>query len=149
MRRRFVLDTNIYIHSFRDPVANTELVRFHESAGAGEYLSSVVVQELRAGTRALADRRRLERHLIDHFIRVGRVVTPTATAWAAAGDVLAALRAREGLQLGGVSKALGNDILLAMSCREAGLMLVTDNVRDFARIAAVMKFDYTTRWPGM
>src|SRR2546421_2953558 len=38
---------------------------------------------------------------------------------------------REGPDLGRLSKAFGNDVLLALSCREAGIVLVTDNARDF------------------
>jgi len=34
-----------------------------------------------------------------------------------------------------------------MSCRESGIVLVTKNVRDFARIAAVRPFDFVPPWP--
>jgi len=46
-----------------------------------------------------------------------------------------------------VSKSFGNDVLLALSCREAGLVLVTDNRRDFERIARVAPFDFVDPWP--
>jgi hypothetical protein len=46
-----------------------------------------------------------------------------------------------------VSRSFVNDILLAMSCREAGVVLVTENVRDFARIAEVRAFDSCRRGP--
>lgn len=147
--RRYVVDTNVFIDAFRRPTANAELVRFHELAGPGEYLSSVVVQELRAGVRSAADRRRLERHLIERFAAAGRILTPSALAWARAGDVFAALRAREGLTPDRISKAFGNDVMLALSCREAGFVLITDNERDFARIAKVVAFDFTVRWPDL
>ena len=46
-----------------------------------------------------------------------------------------------------MSKSFGNDVLLALSCREAGLVLVTDNGRDFERIARVVPFDFVAPWP--
>ena len=146
-RRRYVLDTNIYIDAFRQPQANVELIRFHEQAGPGEYLSSVVIQELRAGVQSTTALRRLERHVIDRYASVGRILTPSAASWSAAGDVFAALRARQGVDLWRMSKAFGNDVMLALSCREAGFVLVTDNERDFARIAEIAPFDYVMRWP--
>ena len=47
-----------------------------------------------------------------------------------------------------VSKSFVNDILLALWCREAGCMLVTDNERDFQRIRRYVRFDYVKPWPG-
>ena len=75
-------------------------------------------------------------------------MTPSANAWERSGTVLAELVQRERLALRQVSKAFGNDILLALSCREAGLVLVTDNTRDFARIARVASFEFTSPWPS-
>jgi predicted nucleic acid-binding protein len=61
--------------------------------------------------------------------------------------VLAELGRCEGLDVSRVSKAFGNDVLLALSCREAGIALVTDNERDFTRIARVVAFEYVQPWP--
>lgn len=53
----------------------------------------------------------------------------------------------EGLDLAHVSKAFPNDLLLALSCREAGCVLVTENERDFARIRRFVPFDFVAPWP--
>jgi len=148
VERKYVLDTNLFIHGFRDPTANAALQRFHYLFAPFEYLSAVVMQELRAGVRSAADRRALDRHVLERFTRRGRVVTPSAQAWADSGDNLAALVRREGLELARVSKAFGNDILLALSCRETELVLVTDNRRDFERIARLVRFDFVDPWPA-
>jgi hypothetical protein len=66
---------------------------------------------------------------------------------ARAGAVHPALVRREGLEPARVSKAFGNDIFLALSCREAGPVLVTDNRRDFERIARLVRFDFVDPWP--
>jgi predicted nucleic acid-binding protein len=123
------------------------LQRFHLAFAPFEYLSSVVAQELLAGTRSRVDRRKLERHVLDVFARRNRVVTPSARAWRESGAVLAELARREGLELARVSKAFGNDVLLACSCRETGLVLVTENARDFSRIARFARFDFVDAWP--
>jgi predicted nucleic acid-binding protein len=81
------------------------------------------------------------------FHRRGRVVVPSGQAWADSGGVLGRLSRREGLELPRLSKAFGNDVLLALSCREAGLVLITDNTRDFARIARVTDFEFVEPWP--
>jgi predicted nucleic acid-binding protein len=146
--RKFVLDTNLFIRAFRDPAANAELQRFHQLFAPFEYLSAVVAQELRAGARSAADRRRLERHVLAPYARRDRVVTPSSQAWHDSGDLFAELSRREGLEIGRLSKAFGNDVLLALSCREQGLVLVTDNRRDFERIAWVLPFHFVDRWPS-
>jgi hypothetical protein len=38
--------------------------------------------------------------------------------------------------------------LLALSCREAGCVFVTDNARDFHPIHRYAPFDYVKPWPG-
>src|SRR5689334_16556816 len=101
--RKDVLDTNLFIRAFRDPEANAALQRFHQLFASFEYLSAVVVQELRAGARATADRRRLERHVLDPYIRRGRLITPSARAWQKSGDVPATLAREEGLALARIS----------------------------------------------
>ena len=53
----------------------------------------------------------------------------------------------EGLELSRVSKSFANDILLALSCRESGCVLVTENHRDFARIQRLVNFEFVAPWP--
>jgi predicted nucleic acid-binding protein len=53
----------------------------------------------------------------------------------------------EGLELARVSKAFANDVLLALSCREAGCVLVTGNTRNFGRIRRFAPFDFVSPWP--
>jgi predicted nucleic acid-binding protein len=135
------------MRAFRDPVANEELQEFHRSWAPLEYLSSVVSQELRSGVRRPADRRALERHVLGVYEKVGRLITPSATAWNQSGDVLSALMRDEGLEISRVSRSFSNDILLALSCRESGCVLVTENHRDFARIRKFAQFEFVAPWP--
>ena len=145
---KYVVDTQLFINAFRQSDAAEALERFHHGYAPFEYLSVVVAQELRAGVRRPADLKLLERYLLSVFERAGRIVTPSADAWQKSGDVLAAMAKREGLELARVPKAFANDILLAMSCRESGCVLITENTRDFARIRRFVTFDFVAPWPG-
>lgn len=145
--RKYALDTQLFINAFRDPAANEALQQFHRGIAPFEYLSVIVAQELRAGVRRLEDRRALERHVLDVFERVNRMLTPSATAWHTSGDVLAQMARKDGLEIGRISKAFANDVLLALSCREAGCVLVTGNTRDFERIRRFVPFHFTKPWP--
>jgi predicted nucleic acid-binding protein len=146
--RKYVLDTQLFINAFRDPAANEALQQFHRSFAPFEYLSVIVAQELRAGIQRSRDGRALERHVLNVFERAHRTITPSADAWHRSGDLLAEMARKEGLEIGRVSKAFANDALLAVSCREAGCVLVTDNERDFQRIRRFLPFEFIKPWPG-
>ena len=126
--RKYVLDTNLFIHAFREPRANAELQRFHQAFAPFEYLSVIVAQELRAGIRARGDRQRLERSVLDVYRRRGRLIAPSPQVGRIRVTCCQIGPARRARSCQG-SKAFGNDILLALSCRESGLVLLTDNRR--------------------
>jgi predicted nucleic acid-binding protein len=145
--RKYVLDTQLYISGFRDQAANEALQLFHRLFAPSEYLSAVVAQELRAGIQRPRDLRALDRHVLRVYERAARTITPSASAWHRSGDVLAQMARKEGLEVARVSKAFANDVLLAVSCREAGCVLITDNLRDFRRIRRFVDFEFVKPWP--
>lgn len=146
--RRFVLDTQLFINGFRAGPANDALQQFHRVFAPFEYLSVIVAQELRSGVRRPQDRRALERHVLQVFERANRVIVPSRDAWHRSGDVLSEMARREGLEIARVTKAFGNDVLLALSCRESGCVLVSDNQRDFERIGRFVDVECVRPWPG-
>lgn len=146
MPRKLALDSNLFIDAFRDPDEEARLLAFHAQFAPFEYLSAIVVLELRAGARA-AIASRLQANVFDPFERRGRIFAPSFESWKRAGAVLGALAEREGLRLADVSRGFLNDVLLAASCREHGVCLVTRNVRDFARIQRVLGFEFVEAWP--
>jgi len=147
--RKYVLDTQLFINAFRDPVVNGELLQFHRAFSPFERFSVIVAQELRAGVKRPQDGKTLERNVLKVFQRANRTITPSADAWHRSGDLLAEIARQEGLEVARVSKAFANDVLLALSCREAGCVLVTDNERDFQRIRRFVQFDFMKPWPGV
>jgi predicted nucleic acid-binding protein len=146
--RKYVLDTLLFINAFRDSTANEALQQFHRVFAPFEYLSVVVAQELRAGVKRVEDRRTLERHVLNVFKRANRTITPSSKAWHRSGSILAEMSRKEGLEVARLSKSFANDVLLALSCREAGCVLITDNARDFSRIRRFTQFEFTKPWPG-
>ena len=146
--RKYVLDTQLFINAFRDPVANEALQRFHRAFSPFEHFSVIVAQELRAGVRQPSDRKALERNVLRVFERAGRTITPSPETWHRSGDLLSEMAKQEGLEVARVSKAFANDILLALSCRESGCVLVTENDRDFSRIRRFTPFEYMRPWPA-
>jgi predicted nucleic acid-binding protein len=146
--RKYILDTQLFIDAFRDPTANEALQQFHRVFAPFEHLSVIVAQELRAGVQRPQDRQALERHVLRVFRRANRTITPSADAWHRSGSLLAEMARKEALEIARISKSFANDVLLALSCREAGCVLVTDNERDFERIRRFVQFDFTKPWPG-
>ncbi len=142
--RRYTVDTNLYVDALRTADGNAALRAFHAAYAPFEHLSAVVVQELRAGVRGRAAAK-LESAIIAPFERRGRLIAPSYTAWKESGRVLAELIGP--MDWREVSRSFVNDVLLAMSCRESGVVLVTNNVRDCARIADVRPFDFVPPWP--
>jgi predicted nucleic acid-binding protein len=145
--RRFVLDTNVYIAADRDVAKAEELASFYAAWLPVTWLHAVVVQELLLGA---VDARRgalIRQAYVRPFESRARMVTPTFANWARSGEVVAELVRAKVVSPGGVATSFLNDVLLAVSCRSAGLTLVTNNTRDFERISRVERFDFVAPWP--
>jgi predicted nucleic acid-binding protein len=146
---KYALDTNIFIDAFRDPTAEATLLRFLEGALPFTFLSAVVMQDLAAGARTSVQTRELDRAVFRPFVRRQRVFTPTADAFIQSGRLLAAVAAREGWPAVHDNPSLLNDALLATSCRERGITLITSDT-DFDRFAPFMKgWRHTAPWPEL
>ena len=145
--RKYALDSNCYIDATREPVARDALEAFTAREAPRLYLSAVVAAELRAGCRSSRDRRQLEDHVLAPFVRRGRILTPSRAAWDALGLTLSQLREEGALQLASMPRGFAFDVLIAFSCREAGVVLVTRNTRDMERIRSVFRFEFVAPFP--
>lgn len=146
--RKYVIDTNLYVRAWRDPVERANLKAFIATAGPGIYLHSVVGAELLAGSVTPAIRRQTEEQFIAPFERRDRVVTPQHGTWKRAGAVMGRLIKAKRVFETGVTRSFFNDCLLAASAREEGLTIVTDNHRDFELINSVERVRFVAPWPG-
>jgi predicted nucleic acid-binding protein len=145
--RKYVLDTQLYVNAYRSRDAAAELERFYSSFTPCCYLSSVVLHELLIGSSDPAKARQIQQETAMPFKRTGRIIAPSHSAWERSAETLARLAWEEGLDRSTVPKSFVNDILLAASCREAGVTLVTENTRDFLRIRRLIRFEFTAPWP--
>ncbi len=144
---KYALDTNVFIDAFRDTAAEAALHTFLERALPFTFLSAVVMQELAAGARTPRQARELERWVFRPFLRRHRVFAPTATAFVSSGRVIAAVAAREGWRAVHDNPSLLNDALLAASCRERGITLITQD-GDFDRLAPLLgRWRHVAPWP--
>ena len=144
---KYALDTNIFIDGFRSEETQAEVFAFLKQALPFTYLSAVVMQELATGARTADAARNLQRGVFDPFERRRRVFAPTSAAFVDSGRALAAVASQEGWQLFDENPSLPNDALIAASCREHGITLITRDA-DFKRLAPFVKgFRYSAPWP--
>ena len=144
---KYVLDTNIFVQADRDPAWAEQLAAFYLAFLPATFLHAIVVQEVLVAALSIQRGRTLYESYVAPFESRRRVLTPTYTAWRRSGQVVAALIQQRRLSPGGFSRSFLNDVLLAVSCREAGAVLITTNVADFARIRAVEPFRFVEPWP--
>jgi predicted nucleic acid-binding protein len=91
--------------------------------------------------------RELQQMVFAPFERRRRVFAPSAVAFVESGRALAGLAAAEGWQTAAESPSLLNDALIAVSCREQGITLITKDT-DFKRLAPFVRgFHYSAPWP--
>ena len=133
-----LLDSSIYITALRKADQYTLSLRGLDSSRP-VWLSAVVLQELYAGATgtAVAAVERLEYD----FGKAGRLFAPSNGDWARAGRLLARLAARYDYEQVGKAR-LTNDALIATSAGRLGILVITKNVRDFARLEEFQHF----RW---
>jgi predicted nucleic acid-binding protein len=105
-----------------------------------------VILELRAGARTPGQAKVLEQEVVRRFARANRVFTPSADAFSTAGRLLATLANREGWTAD-AHPSLVHDALLAASCRESGVILITRD-SDFGRFKNLLRgWRFVAPWP--
>jgi predicted nucleic acid-binding protein len=134
LRQKAVLDTSFLIEHFRKgSVYDTflNLNRFYHIT-----FSSVVLMELLSGAYDTK-----EQKLIEQIKNNFTVMTVTERQWYVAGNVM--LRLRKDKKIDPLRiKCLLADILIAVSARDIGAVLITRNEKDFKLIREVLDFKY-------
>jgi predicted nucleic acid-binding protein len=136
VKPKAVPDTSFLIEHFRKETvqeAFLNLNRYYHIA-----FSSVVLMELLAGA---FDPK--ERKLIDQIARNFTVISMTAQQWFLCGEIMMKLRRDKKVDRERV-KGLLADILIALSVRGTGAVLITRNEKDFKLIREVYDFKYLT-----
>jgi tRNA(fMet)-specific endonuclease VapC len=124
---RYLLDTNILSALIRQPQGPVAVTLARR--GYGTVCTSIVVAaELRFGARKLGSKTLTGK--VDDLL--GSI--PVLSLDAGADDIYAEIR----LQLEQAGTPIGpNDLLIAAHALESGLTLVTDNAKEFGRIAGL------------
>lgn len=134
MKPKAVLDTSFLVGHFRKNTVRESflnLTRYYHVA-----FSSVVLMELLAGA---FDPK--ERKLVEQITRNFTVITVTERQWFLCGEIMMRLRKDRKIDRERV-KGLLADILIALSVRDAGAVLITKNEKDFKLIREVYDFKY-------
>lgn len=132
--QRIVIDTNVYVDWINDGLY--EAVIFQRDAV--KHLSSVVMMELAAGAFSTRDRT-FVREIGSAFGRVNRIIAPTVAAYQEAGEVLRRLQESFDYTLSS-AYGLANDVLIALSARSIGAVVITQNEQDFVAIQKIRPF---------
>ena len=144
---KYVLDTNLYIRAFRSEEGKLALQGFLASFTPSTYLSSVVAHELLVGANTDSKARDIDARIVEPLRKVGRLITPTHTAWTDSAGAIARMARKENRSLRSIPKSLIHDYLLAASCRESGMTLITENVEDLKDVRRYLRFEYVPPWP--
>lgn len=145
--RKYVVDTNLYIAADRDVAKAEEMIQFYSAFLPFTYLHAVVAQELLLGAVDTRRGQLIHEACIAPFETRGRLINPSFQSWKRSGQIVATLVQRRVISPGGFGRSFLNDVLLAVSCREAGATLITNNIADFERIRQVERFDFVAPWP--
>jgi predicted nucleic acid-binding protein len=133
-----LFDTSVFISALRRGDDGVVAIR-RLSADSPLWLSAVVLEELYAGAS------RQDIHLFERlerdFTQVRRVVVPNLSDWTDAARILARLAARYHHEKIGRAR-LANDALIAMGAARLGITVVTENSRDFQRLAEFRPFQW-------
>ena len=125
--RLLLFDTSILIPMIREKTYEDLFQRALQAGRAR--LSSVVMQELYAGTRTPSDKKNYDR-LNRTFLSQGHMIVPNHDDWILSGILLAQYQQRYGAV---EPQDHINDILIALSAVRASATLVTENTIDMER----------------
>ena len=142
---RYVLDTQHFIDVLRDRPAATAVLAFVQRFVAALDFHAVVGAELLFGAHGRGEPEAIRRRFIARF-KPHRVIVPEAADLLAAGDVIRAMAEQRGPHPELERRNFWNDVLIAVSCRRRGVVLLTRDP-DHDRIAPFAGHAYRSTLP--
>ena len=122
---KYMLDTNICVYLIKKKPENA-LIKLHSNMGDGISISAITLAELIHGVEASAYPGKNELAL-NQFLSIADILPFDDEAAAEYGKICATLR-RQGTPIGVMY------MLIAAHAKAKGLIIVTNNVREFERI---------------
>ena len=135
MQEKVVFDTSVYIGVFNHGLFQDEIDGFNKVM----YLVHPVLHEL----WIVAKEKKEINHLINFgakFIKLGRLVVPSASTQVVIGQVCHKLRSSG--KLDPVNPRIYNDVCIGLLARQIGATVVTVNISDFEEIHQVIDFRF-------
>lgn len=143
---RYVLDTQHYIDLLRDRPEAADVVAFMTRFVAAVEFHAVVGAELLFGARGRGEPDAIRQRFVDRF-KPNRVIVPDANDILTAGDVIRQMSEQLGRHPELERRNFWNDVLIAVSCRRRGVILLSSDP-DHERIAAFVGHEYSPAFPG-
>ncbi len=134
MRQKAVLDTSFLIEHFRKGTVQEIFLNLNKYYHVTS--STVVLMELLSGA---FDKK--EQKLIGQIKKNFTIIGVTERQWYLAGDIMLKLRRDKRIDPLRIRNLLA-DILLAVSVRDIGAILITKNEKDFRLIREIFDFGY-------
>lgn len=125
-----IIDTCIYIDHYRKDLYRKELAEL-------QYVvrnSSVVIAELSRGCLTPS-----ESEVIEDLAGLSPLITPTENNWLESGSLLSTLAQRKNTSPQKI-RDLHFDVLIALSARSIGAIVITNNQKDFEDIQRLKYF---------
>ena len=143
----YAIDSSVYIPALRNGNELVALRQFLRMARRNVVVAGVVAMELRAGASTAQHVNAVDA-LLDQYAQRERVIAASYAAHVEAGRVLAALVARERVVRAQAPRSLTADVLIATTCREHDVVLITANDGDFTAIQRHLRgFRFIAPWP--
>lgn len=133
---KVILDTSIYIPFISEGVTHP-ILELEESIPI-IYMSAVVIEELYAGAHDRKTIKLLDK-LYNTFQSLDRLVAPDAQDWQQTGKIIARLGRKYGFEKRFLSR-ITNDVLIAITARKIGAVVITRNKKDFSLIREFLNF---------
>jgi len=134
LRQKAVLDTSFLIEHFKKGSVYDTFINLNRLYHIS--FSSVVLMELLSGAYDPKEQR-----LIEQIKNNFTVISVTEKQWYVAGDIMRKLRLNKKIDPLRI-KGIRADILIAVSIRDIGAVLITKNEKDFKLINEVFDFKY-------
>jgi predicted nucleic acid-binding protein len=147
LSRVYLIDSNVYIRGFREPVFGAELQAFHRLNLPRLVVSAVVASELLIGAQRPDRERAVQRTLVEPFRARRRLITPTWSTWELAVRIDRGIRRQAANRTRLGQRSFMQDILIAASAREIGATIITENMADFTLIGRHVDIAFVPPWP--
>lgn len=143
---RYVLDTQHFIDLLRDRPAADGVLRFVRDFVAALDFHALVGAELLFGARGRREPTAIRQRLIDRF-KPHRIIALDAGDLLAAGDVIRDMAEEWGPTPELERRGFWNDVLIAVSCRRRGVVLLSRDP-DHRRIAPFVGHSFSATFPS-